>query len=126
MDEGLENSSRFAPQTPPRHTPPTQLEPSDQDDPVHDLPRNLQQSGAGIFAGKAPRSAETYFGAFEDDPEDESDASAAEPDLSIYFASFGLSTHSQIALCRTYANHLAARARSLSQAQKRQRTLEPE
>lgn len=50
-------------------------------------------------AGKRPLAA-----AFEEEGEEQ-------PDLAEYFASFGLAHESQIAMCRTYANYLAALTR---------------
>lgn len=60
----------------------------------------LRRSGA--FAGKRPRN---LFGDFEEADVEQS------PDLASYFAQFGLPNESQIAMCRTYANYLAALTR---------------
>lgn len=61
----------------------------------------LHRSGA--FAGKAPWSLA--------DLADEAEGSEDEPDLASYFSKFGLDPSSQIAMCRTYANYLAALVR---------------
>lgn len=57
---------------------------------------------AHAVAGKRPRGV--LF-------EDEDDVLEETVDLGVYFAQFGLSHASQIALCRTYANYLAALTR---------------
>ncbi len=57
-------------------------------------------------AGKRPRVC------WEHPEEEEVDEEALlGPDLADYFATFGLAHESQIAMCRTYANYLAALTR---------------
>ncbi len=63
-------------------------------------PTPLRRSFA--VAGKRPMAA--AFGV-------ESSEADEQPDLGAYFASFGLAHASQIAMCRTYANYLAAMTR---------------
>lgn len=64
-------------------------------------------------AGKAPFSA--YSGFFRQE---------SEPDLVVYFSQFlDLPEVSQIAICRTYANYLAAKQKRLKPQKKRQRQL---
>jgi len=48
-------------------------------------------------------------------PREERDGDEDVPDLSEYLAGFRINKKQQIALCRTYANHLAAALRSTEQ-----------
>ncbi len=65
------------------------------------LPRELTRS----VAGKRPRQV-----LFEEE-EGWGSEEPGEPDLALYFGRFGLERESQVAMCRTYANYLAALAR---------------
>lgn len=88
-----------------------------------DLPTNLQRSGARVYpAGKSPMLASAAMDAFEDSDPEEDPSDAGDPDLAVYFGAYGLPTHSQIAICRTYANHLAARVRATRGPGKKRRT----
>lgn len=62
-----------------------------------------------IYAGHHPASKSAKR------PRQEHDRDEDVPDLADYLAGFRINKKQQIALCRTYANHLAAALRSTEQ-----------
>lgn len=70
-------------------------------------PRPLKRSNAfcGELPGKSPWASRDAEYQLQDAVVDDV------PDLGEYFANFGLPNESQIAMCRTYANYLAALTR---------------
>lgn len=84
-----------------------------------EVPRVLRRANA-LVGGKRPSSMNAYAPRSESESEgndsgsgegDEPEGDRGDIDLALYFARFQLPPTSQIALCRTYANYLAALAR---------------
>lgn len=81
-------------------------EEEDEEDEEEDAGRSLQRSQAFIETQKGFKRP--FFLEAEEEEEELCDGT---PDLAEYFAKFGLPNESQIAMCRTYANYLAALTR---------------